>query len=509
MSRLSKLSKPIAILCLMYLTSAGAVAGAGAGAAQSSAASQKCFENNGERFSEVLACYRAAEALQPLVYTAKEITQLPGVQKRRFELTSQNWTQNGMVQPAQWTHDVDIYIPTGALTGRALLVANNGINIPSATDGIKPSSDFSEAMAIAIAQQTKTIIISVSNVPNQYLTYLDDGIARREDSSVAHSWKLFMQSPETRPFMSLHVSMMESLVKSMDLAEKELQPWKIKTFIATGASKRAWGAWLAAIADTRVEAIVPFVIDILSMDKVLEHIYQTYGGNWPLAFGDYQREGITAQRNSENFDRLLQIEDPLRYLDSAYAQRLKIPKYIVNASGDDFFVPDNTRFYFDKLPGEKALRVAPNSNHYGVANYVQTSLITFINRFQHAVALPTISMQWTKNRAKEARESNELQIGFSEMPVRIVQWTATNPAARDFRYACGIRYEATSIPPAQKVTVSLATPNEGWKASFIEAHFADGFVSTTPVRILPDTYPTIAPPVLGPACVTIPESSLQ
>jgi PhoPQ-activated pathogenicity-related protein len=31
-------------------------------------------------------------------------------------------------------------------------------------------------------------VVSVSNIPNQYLSFLDDGVAGREDSSVAHNW---------------------------------------------------------------------------------------------------------------------------------------------------------------------------------------------------------------------------------------------------------------------------------------------------------------------------------
>ena len=289
----------------------------------------------------------------------------------------------------------------------------------------------------------------------------------------------------------------------MDLAEKELQPWKIHTFIVTGASKRGWGSWLAAMVDPRIEAIAPFVIDILNMGKVLDHTYKTYGGNWPLAFGDYYREGVIAERDTENFDKLLQIEDPLRYLDSPYAKRLAIPKYIVNASGDEFFVPDNTRFYFNQLPGIKALRIAPNSDHAGIRNYVETSLVTFIKRLQNTGAFPAMSMQWLKNTGNEESAHHTLQLGFSEMPVKVVQWTASNPVARDFRYACGIRYEATPLALAQSLMISTTTPNKGWKASFIEAQFADGFVMTTPVQVWPQTYPVEPPPALGSACKTI------
>jgi len=329
--------KPIRLANFCVILLSVFVSACGLGTDHTTDAAQRCFEKNGRRFNEVLACYRAAEASQPLKYSAKETTQFSGVQKWHYELTSQNWMADAMVKPGSWKHDIDIYIPEAALTGGALMVANNGINIATKNDATSPVSDFTEAITIAVARQTRTIVVSVSNVPNQYLTYTDDGAARREDSSVAHSWKLFLQSPEERPFMSVHVPMMESLVKAMDLAENELQPWGIHKFIATGTSKRAWASWLAAVSDKRIDAIVPFVIDILNMDKVLDHTYRTYGESWPLSFKDYYGEGITMQRETKEFDKLLQLEDPLRYMNSAYGKRLVIPKYIVNASGDDFF----------------------------------------------------------------------------------------------------------------------------------------------------------------------------
>ena len=501
---ITRLHQVAILLCLSWLTGCTTTPPA------ATVTAQQCFEQQQQRFSEVLACYRAAVVQQPLQYVAKESTQVQGIEKRRFTLTSQDWSPAGLTTPAGWQHEVTMYIPAGARTGKALLVVNNGTNIAAAGStgaGVKAPTDFTEAMALTVAQQTGTIVVAVSNVPNQYLTYADDGIARREDSSVAHSWKLFLQSPETQPFMSLHVPMMASIVRAMDLAQRELQPWSIQTFIVTGGSKRAWASWLATLADTRIEAIVPFVIDIPGTGKVLEHTRQSYGGHWPLAFRDYQREGITIERNSKNFDKLLQIIDPLRYLGSAYAMRLAIPKYIVNASGDDFFVPDNAQFYLAQLPGITALRVVPNSSHYGIKAHVETSLIPFINRLQHGIALPAMQAQWIRDHAStRAHASQLLQISFSETPVRVRQWSAVNPAARDFRFACGVRYQATAITPARHVAVQLAPPDSGWKAAFVEAQFADGFVLTTPVRILPETYPVAAPPQSGPACNTIPDA---
>lgn len=203
--------------------------------------------------------------------------------------------------------------------------------------------------------------------------------------------------------------------------------------------------------------------------------------------------------HSESFEQLLQIEDPFRYLNSADAARLAIPKYIINASGDDFFVPDNTRYYLAQLPGIKTLRVAPNSDHYGIGRFVESSLTPLVNRIQQGHAMPT--MQLTETQTEQGAKS--WQLNFSEKPVKIVQWTANNPVARDFRLACGIRYRSTDIAAGQQVSVNLSMPAQGWQSSFVEAQFADGFVMTSQVQILPDSYPTTAPPETAPYCKTL------
>ncbi|WP_122662840.1 PhoPQ-activated pathogenicity-related family protein [Pseudomonas viridiflava] len=468
-------------------------------AAQPTAALTSVVGKGEPNFSEVLMSYKKSQASIPLSYKASGVESLPGIEKRTFELKSQTWSPEGLVEPAQWLHEVVIYIPDNARPGQALLIANNGTHLPRPGDAPRPADDFSEEIAISVARKTGTIVISTSNVPNQYLTYTDDGLARREDDSVAHSWKLFLRNPQQRPTMSLHIPMMQSMIKTMDLAQRELASWKVDEFIISGASKRGWATWLTAIADERVVAIVPFVIDVLGMDKVLEHTYRTYGNSWPAAFSAYQREGITRQTRTAAFDKLLQIEDPLRYLDSPYGQRLAIPKYIVNASGDDFFVPDSTRFFFNELPGPKALRVAPNSSHYGIREYLEEALVPFINRLREGRPLPTATLQSTRSP-----EPQRFVVSFSEPPVKVMQWTASNPLARDFRYACGIRYQPETLTvTAQKTEVTLKKPEQGWMASFVEATFSDGIVITTPVHILPQRYPVQRPPVVEPACKTL------
>ena len=40
-----------------------------------------------------------------------------------------------------------------------------------------------------------------------------------------------------------------------------------------------------------------------------------------------------------------------------------MPKYLHNSTGDEFFVSDSSRFYYDDLQGPKYLRYFPNTGH--------------------------------------------------------------------------------------------------------------------------------------------------
>ncbi|SUI47279.1 PhoPQ-regulated protein [Salmonella enterica subsp. indica] len=102
------------------------------------------------------------------------------------------------------------------------------------------------------------------------------------------------------------------------------------------------------------------------------------------------------------------LEDPLTYLNTDIGDRLKIDKYIINASGDDFYVPDNSHFYYDQLLGSKSLRVVPNSSHNGVLSVAEQSLITFVNRFQEKQKLPEITEKVQNSGGGEKRAGGKL-----------------------------------------------------------------------------------------------------
>ena len=456
------------------------------------------IKNN--KLSTVIPNYREDLLTKPVHYALVNKEVLEDVELNQYVMTSQYWSPDQLVSPAKWKHDLDIYIPRNTKKHRALIVINDGTNNDD-TYNRKPTN-FKINTLKNIARETDTVVISISNIPNQSLIYQNDQQPVKEDDSVAKSWKLFMEQPKNRQLLPLHVPMATAVSQAMRIAKQELKPWKIERFIVTGASKRGWTAWLTAISDPDVEAMVPMVMDFLNIDVTLEHMYRSYGENWPIAFYPYYAQGIDAIVKTENFSKLLEIEDPFRYQSSIYKNRLSIPKYIINASGDDFYVPDNSKFYYDQLQGVKSLRVAPNSDHGGILNIAEHSLISFINRYQNEKLLAPLESH-VKN--------NMLTITFREKPIKIIRWTAINTTARDFRYACGIKYKATDlqIPSKNRLEVPLTYKGEGWEATFVEVTFNDEYVSTTQVYITPDErYPDTAPPSFGNNCQTLPGRGL-
>ncbi|ESJ62264.1 PhoPQ-regulated protein, partial [Salmonella enterica subsp. enterica serovar Manhattan str. CFSAN001078] len=131
--------------------------------------------------SHVLPDYREQISGTPLKYTLISTAPLAQVVVRHYELLSQHWSPDDMVTPAQWRHNVDIYIPETAKEHHALVVVNNGINYDKGVQITGKPGDFPQETLASISRDTNTIVISVSDIPNQYLTFQDDKKPLKED----------------------------------------------------------------------------------------------------------------------------------------------------------------------------------------------------------------------------------------------------------------------------------------------------------------------------------------
>ncbi|WP_267867279.1 PhoPQ-activated protein PqaA family protein [Burkholderia ambifaria] len=109
-------------------------------------------------------------------------------------------------------------------------------------------------------------------------------------------------------------------------------------------------------------------------------------------------------------------------------------------------------------------------------------------------------------KLQQTGHDTTIKLKLREQPRRLLLWQAENPNARDFRYACGIRYTSTPVgsAAAPPLRIPVEKPASGWRAYFVEATFDDGFVATSPTYILGDGYPTVTPPAGGSACQTLP-----
>jgi len=183
-------------------------------------------------------------------------------------------------------------------------------------------------------------------------------------------------------------------------------------------------------------------------------------------------------------EALNKIEDPYFYLD-----RLTLPKYVVNAAGDQYFTPDSSKFYFNDLRGPKYLRYVPNGDHSLRGTDAADSILAFYRAI--AAGLPLPKFKW------KMEKDGSIIVETVTKPKEVKLWQATNPKARDFRLlTIGQAYKSSPLEADGKgVYVGrVGKPESGWTAFFVELVFDSGdekapYKFTTQVQVVPDVLP--------------------
>jgi PhoPQ-activated pathogenicity-related protein len=270
-----------------------------------------------------------------------------------LEMASQHWRNETEVDRPLWKHWLTIIEPEQVATDAALLIIAGGSNKKG------PPSRVNPLLSMA-AVATSSVIAELRMVPNQPLTFPDETQTRSEDAIIAYSWDKYLRTGDEA--WPLRLPMTKSVVRAMDAISAFCRSVAgggiaVDRFVLGGASKRGWTAWTTAAVDKRVAAVVPVVIDLLNIETSFEHHYRAYGF-WAPAIAAYQASGIMRWAGTAELASLLKIEDPYCYRD-----RLNMPKFMINSTGDQYFLPDSSQFYFDRLIGEKYLRYVPNTDH--------------------------------------------------------------------------------------------------------------------------------------------------
>jgi PhoPQ-activated pathogenicity-related protein len=396
-----------------------------------------------------------------------------------LEMTSQTWRSAGEVDRNVWKHWLTVVKPDEVTTSKAFLYITGGSNrnpAPSAVD---------ERMA-QIALATKSVVTELRMVPNQPLTFADDKKPRVEDGIIAYTWDKYLRGGDEQ--WPLRLPMTKSAVRAMDTVisfcgSEAGGRVKIDGFVVAGGSKRGWTTWATAAVDKRVVAIIPIVIDMLNIEPSFRHHFEAYGYYAP-AVGDYEEMNIMRWDGTPQYRALMKIEEPYEY-----RHRYTMPKFIINATGDEFFLPDSWQFYYDDLPGVKYLRYVPNAQHSLGGSDAWLTVTACYHAILTGAALPQFTWKVEKD--------GTIRVQTKDKPTAVKLWQITNPSARDFRLTTiGPRWRSTPLSPQGdgEYVAKPAPPKRGWTAYMVELTFPSGlgsapFKFTTGVKVIPDTLP--------------------
>jgi PhoPQ-activated pathogenicity-related protein len=422
----------------------------------------------------------------------KAVRELPageGLKATLIEMTSQRWLTENEVERPQWTHWMTVVSPTQPTSDIGFLFITGG-----SLDRQPPARPT--AWLAEIARDTGTVTAELRLVPNQPVVFKDDPVhePRSEDDFIAYTWNHYLRSGDDR--WPARLPMTKSAVRAMDAITAFTRAsdgggHAVTRFVVSGGSKRGWTTWTTAAVDTRVIAIAPAVIDLLNVEPSFVHHWRAYGA-WSDAVKDYVEQGLMNWMGTPQFHALMKIEEPYEYRD-----RLTLPKFMVNAAGDQFFLPDSSQFYFDDLRGEKHVRYVPNTDH----SLDKSDALESVHAFYAAIVkgTPRPEVKWTFER------DGSIKVIAKERPDDVKVWQAVNPGARNFRLdAIGPAYRSSVLTPSgpNTWTARVRPPPAGWTAFFVELTFPSGgkypFKETTGVRVLPDTLPYLPPKTESP-----------
>ncbi|HOZ45304.1 MAG TPA: PhoPQ-activated protein PqaA family protein [Candidatus Hydrogenedentes bacterium] len=391
-------------------------------------------------------------------------------------MTSQTW------QNIPWQHWMAMIVPKEVKHPETAMLLVMGY---ANTDQPPSVMNSDEARGVQmVADLTGTVIGVLMQVPNQPLF---DGLS--EDGLISYTYEQYYKDGDDE--WPLLLPMAKSAVRAMDTMQavaKERHQQDIVRFVVAGASKRGWTTWLTAVADPRVAAICPMVIDVLNMGPQMEHQKKTYGA-YSQMINDYTERGIQMLMGTPRGQELLHVVDPYSYRD-----QLTMPKLVLLGTNDEYWCVDSANLYFPDLPGEKHLRYEPNAGH-GLGFGIVPAIVSFYNSVLTGENVPPYGWKHTEDGA--------LEVTWDCAGARAVLWQAQS-ANRDFRQATWIQ---TPLDGDGRAVARVSAPASGWTAYYVEIVFpgiAGGlpYGLCTQMTVTPDTFPEHEAPAASASVAT-------
>jgi len=400
----------------------------------------------------------------------------------RIRLVSGTWLTKAEVDEPEWWHWVTTVVPDELKESESLMHIGGGWR----GDSI-PIAANQEMIGAALA--TGSVISHISNIPFQPIDYTGDekeGVF--EDELIAFAWMQFLKGGAREELQQWlpRFPMTRAVVRAMDAVQEicESNHSPVEGFFVAGASKRGWTTWTVAAVDDRVMGIAPVVIDLLNVVPSFQHHWQCYG-EWAPAIDNYKNEKVMDWIHTEEFQELLNLVEPYQFLE-----RLKMPKLLINATCDEFFVTDSWKFYWNDLQGDNYLQYVPNVGHGLHGSYLPENLVSFY--YSTITGTPIPDFEWSING-----NSIRASVDPSQANYQIRLWEAVNPEGRDFKsYVVGEdawKMKEIEIREDGQYSIQVISPEKGYKGALVEVIFQEDsefpLTLTTGTLVTPDTYP--------------------
>ena len=310
--------------------------------------------------------------------------------------------------------------------------------------------DFDVQMMGNISVSNEMVTAVLFQVPNQPIVFSEDWLQeeRKEDGIIAFTWWHFITQQTDNPDYLLRLPMTKAAVKAMDTITffltddtlpEELEGLGLdpQHFIVGGASKRGWTTWSVATVDSRVVGILPTVMDELNFVKNIKHHWRSLGG-WTFQFEDYWKLNLTTYFDDPTMQEMFDIVD-------SYESRelMLMPKLVICAANDEFFLPTDSRYWWREMPRESELNrllILPNSGHHYDEQLARrlSSVSTWLGQVIPGEERPGQTGEMPRLSWSHDSESGDITVRSDlTRPVRVELWSASSCSAqrRDWRRA--------------------------------------------------------------------------
>merc|ERR1711962_525996 len=345
-----------------------------------------------------------------------------------LNFTSQQWLTSDLVSRSEWWHILVVVVPDQlSTTDETLLWIGSGGN----KDPLPDLADYDLLVAGGIATTNHVVTAALFQVPNANIVFAEDPeqASRSEDAIIAFTWWKLAMDPSAGPAYILQLPMAKAGVKALDTVENfltsatappEIQALELNPthHIVSGASKRGYSTWHVAAVDPRVIAMVPIVMDELNFAENVQHHYRSLGG-WSFVLEDYWHMNLTMMFNEPEMQLVFDIVDPF-----VYRERIILPKLVCNTADDEFFLPDNIRWWWHDMPDKDLMNrfvTLPNSDHPTIPGTLE--LIGAVTTWSREILLAS-SILGTRPAATTIEERNAGSALLAEAAdVPMYNWT--------------------------------------------------------------------------------------